>query len=45
MDILGKSEGDEKDQLGSNTLSDRDHIRPHMWDMKTKNWRRMAHQD
>lgn len=36
MEILGKREGDEKDQLGSDTVSDRDHIRPQMWDMKTE---------
>ena len=36
MEILGKSEGVEKDQLASNTISDRDHIRPQMWDMKTE---------
>ena len=36
MEIPGKSEG-EKDQLGSNTISDRHHhIRPQMWDMKTE---------
>lgn len=35
MEILGKSEG-EKDQLGSNTISDRDHIRLQMCDMKTE---------
>lgn len=30
MEILGKSEGDKKDQLGSDIISDRDHVRPQM---------------
>lgn len=36
MEILGKSEGDKKDQLGSDTISDRDHVRPQMSGMKTE---------